>query len=114
MVDGPVVRRRHGQPLSLHCQCRGVPTPTVDWLKNGQVITIDDHSRVFISTDEQDGVTSSHLRVEQASVHDSGMYQCQATNHVGVDLATTWVDILVTGMTVPPVNSACDLERSDL
>ena len=102
----PVVRRRHGQSLSLHCQFRGVPRPAVDWLKDGEVISSQQHSSVYISTLDDDvvddddadmSVITSELVVEQSSLRESGMYQCRASNVAGVAVLTTSVDILATG-----------------
>jgi len=115
----PVVRRRHGQPLSLRCQFHGVPTPVVEWLKNGKPISLQRRSfRFHISTfhhsnqdaaaaddvgDDYDddidlSMVTSDLQVDQSSVSDSGMYQCRASNMVGVAVVTTWVDVLTTGL----------------
>jgi len=110
-----VVRRRHGQPLSLRCQFHGVPTPQVEWLKNGKPVSSQRHSyRFHVSTvhhssehasapadddddDDDLSMVTSDLQVDQSSVSDSGMYQCRASNTVGVAVVTTWVDVLTTG-----------------
>ena len=108
-VLSPVVQCRHGQRLSLSCQFRAVPTPTVWWLKNGQMVLSGHDSRLHISTSHDDAdedaaaaaagvsIITSDLVIEQTSLRDSGMYQCRAVNIVGVAVMTSWVDIVITG-----------------
>ena len=114
-VDGvlqPMVRRRHGQPLSLRCQFHGVPAPTVQWLKDGRILPVyhpPQPSRVHVSTayddddddDDDDtgggGGVTSELVLQQTTPSDSGMYQCRASNAAGDATLTTWVEVLTTG-----------------
>ncbi|XP_034866567.1 hemicentin-1 isoform X2 [Mirounga leonina] len=61
--------------LELDCQVTGSPTPTIMWLKDGQL------------TDERDGfkilLNGRKLVIAQAQVSDTGLYRCVATNIAG-------------------------------
>ncbi|KAE8293961.1 Hemicentin-1 Fibulin-6 [Larimichthys crocea] len=65
------------ESIQLVCRARGTPTPTIQWLKDGEVIN-DTRSMGFrISPD------GSTLTVTKAHTTDSGKYTCVATNTAG-------------------------------
>ncbi|TKS74334.1 Hemicentin-1 Fibulin-6 [Collichthys lucidus] len=65
------------ESIQLVCRARGTPTPTIQWLKDGEVIN-DTRSMGFrISPD------GSILTVTKAHTTDSGKYTCVATNTAG-------------------------------
>ena len=75
----------------------GVPVPDIHWMKNGWLIPTHHPSSLYVSTttdDDDDAVSmvTSVLLLEQATLRDSGMYQCQASNIAGVAIMTTSVD----------------------
>jgi len=63
-----------GQTVELSCNVSGWPTPSVSWTKNGEDMVPS--SRVSI-----DG---HRVVMTQATVMDSGIYQCWAENIVGL------------------------------
>jgi len=69
------------QTAQLWCNVSGWPTPSVSWTKNGEVVMPS--SRVSI-----DG---HRLMITQATVMDSGIYQCWAENVAGHVVLTATV-----------------------
>ncbi|XP_034035488.1 hemicentin-1 [Thalassophryne amazonica] len=63
--------------IQLACQVQGTPPPTVQWLKDGEVIKSTGNKRFRISPD------GSTLTVAAAHTTDSGKYTCVATNAAG-------------------------------
>ncbi|CAK6971319.1 hemicentin-1 [Scomber scombrus] len=63
------------ESLQLVCRVQGTPTPTIQWLKDGEVIT--NTGSTGISPD------GSTLSVTRAHTTDSGKYTCVATNSAG-------------------------------
>jgi len=73
----------------INCHVTGTPTPTVQWLVNGQLLDRTDQ-RYYIS---RDGGT---LRITDAQVSDTGRYTCIARNSVGVAERDFHLDVLGT------------------
>ncbi|KAK2540204.1 Hmcn1 [Columba guinea] len=78
-----------GESIQLVCDADGVPTPVVQWLKDGKPLASDDlqrirqakisrHSIFFLIT--PDGST---LNIASALGSDTGKYTCVATNPAG-------------------------------
>ncbi|KAM8746417.1 hemicentin-1 isoform 1-T1 [Acanthopagrus schlegelii] len=65
------------ESIQLVCRARGTPTPTIQWLKDGEVITNMRNTGLRISPD------GSTLTVTGAHTTDSGKYTCVATNTAG-------------------------------
>ncbi|KAM7388095.1 hypothetical protein PAMP_024296 [Pampus punctatissimus] len=65
------------ESIQLLCHVRGIPTPTIQWLKDGEVITSPGNKGYRISPD------GSTLSVTGAHTTDSGKYTCVATNSAG-------------------------------
>ncbi|XP_059001185.1 hemicentin-1 isoform X2 [Mustela lutreola] len=61
--------------LELDCQVRGSPTPTIMWLKDGQIIDERDGFKILLN--------GRKLVITQAQVSDTGLYRCVATNIAG-------------------------------
>ncbi|KAM7409728.1 hypothetical protein PAMA_001291 [Pampus argenteus] len=64
------------ESIQLLCHVRGTPTPTIQWLKDGEVIS-PGNTGYRISPD------GSTLSVTGAHTTDSGKYTCVATNSAG-------------------------------
>ncbi|CAH1270966.1 HMCN1 [Branchiostoma lanceolatum] len=62
-----------GEVITLECKVSGVPTPTVEWLKDGSVVPMTDRT----------SLVSTGLQISAAVVRDSGLYSCTATNAAG-------------------------------
>ncbi|TMS20257.1 Hemicentin-1, partial [Larimichthys crocea] len=65
------------ESIQLVCRARGTPTPTIQWLKDGEVINVTRSMGFRISPD------GSTLTVTKAHTTDSGKYTCVATNTAG-------------------------------
>ncbi|XP_074490966.1 hemicentin-1 isoform X1 [Sebastes fasciatus] len=65
------------ESIQLVCRARGTPTPTIQWLKDGEVINNTRDEELKISPD------GSILTVTGAHTTDSGKYTCVATNTAG-------------------------------
>uniref|UniRef100_A0ABD2XID3 Fasciclin-2 n=1 Tax=Trichogramma kaykai TaxID=54128 RepID=A0ABD2XID3_9HYME len=58
-----------GEDFAIRCQVRARPSPTVDWLYNGEVIRTNDHY-----------VIETHaLRIKNVKESDDGIYTCRAS-----------------------------------
>ncbi|KAF4803812.1 DCC netrin 1 receptor [Turdus rufiventris] len=60
--------------VELECTVSGNPTPTVRWLKNGEVVIPGDYFQI---------VGGSNLRILGLVKSDEGFYQCMAENEAG-------------------------------
>ncbi|XP_064928861.1 hemicentin-1 isoform X2 [Columba livia] len=66
-----------GESIQLVCDADGVPTPVVQWLKDGKPLASDDLQRIRITPD------GSTLNIASALGSDTGKYTCVATNPAG-------------------------------
>ena len=76
--------------LTLSCDFDGVPTPTVEWLHNG-ILLSDSDPNVTITTDAD----SSLLELTNLQRDSDGQYVCRGTNVVGDD--SIMVEITIMG-----------------
>ncbi|XP_039568233.1 netrin receptor DCC [Passer montanus] len=60
--------------VELECSVGGNPTPSVQWLKNGEVVIPGDYFQI---------VGGSNLRILGLVKSDEGFYQCMARNEAG-------------------------------
>ena len=81
------VRAGPSARLTLMCGVvQGVPTPTIQWLENGQEIPNVTNSNSLILTLPSDASVSSKQEIE-------GNYSCVATNEAGITTASTYVTL---------------------
>ncbi|TRZ22552.1 hypothetical protein HGM15179_004536 [Zosterops borbonicus] len=66
-----------GESVQLLCNATGVPTPDVQWLKDGKTVASDDSQRIRVTPD------GSTLNISRALTSDTGKYTCVATNSAG-------------------------------
>ncbi|KAG5276279.1 hypothetical protein AALO_G00130100 [Alosa alosa] len=71
------VKIKVNNTLTLECEAQAIPTPTLLWYKDGQLLRGDDH--VSISANGR------VVRIQQAQVSDTGRYTCVASNLAGED-----------------------------
>ncbi|XP_069039515.1 hemicentin-1 isoform X2 [Lepisosteus oculatus] len=76
--------------LVLSCQSRGVPEPTVQWYKNGQLLKNDSHVEI--------GERGRVLWIQKALLSHEGQYTCVASSEAGEDRKDVHVSVQV-----PPV-----------
>ncbi|KAI8779431.1 hemicentin-1, partial [Biomphalaria glabrata] len=74
--EGPTeVAGKFNDPILLHCETSGQPTPVVTWTKNGQA---------FPSTSLRHRILpTGSLEFMLVRLEDNGVYQCTATNAAG-------------------------------
>ncbi|XP_054289217.1 neogenin-like [Macrosteles quadrilineatus] len=63
------VNIRKGSSLTLECIAQGYPTPSIKWFRNGHVLE-----------DQDPSIHGARYTITSASLEDSGMYKCTATN----------------------------------
>lgn len=76
---------RVGEEVVLECLSNGSPKPKIKWIKDG--ISLTKSNRHFFTTEYQ------LLVIMEANTDDSGTYQCEITNSLGVNIQK--IDVLV-------------------
>ncbi|XP_027490831.1 Down syndrome cell adhesion molecule isoform X3 [Corapipo altera] len=72
-----------GEPVSLVCNVKGTPLPTITWTLDEDPIVKDGSHRISqIITSE--GNVVSYLNISNTQVRDGGVYRCTANNSAGV------------------------------
>ncbi|KAK2535167.1 Hmcn2 [Columba livia] len=71
------VKTRVNSTVTLECETRAVPEPTIQWYKDKQLLESTGHIQILSK--------GQVLQIKPASVSDSGHYTCVATNAVGED-----------------------------
>ncbi|XP_046908014.1 hemicentin-1 [Hypomesus transpacificus] len=98
---GPrVMKVQVGHPVELPCAARGVPEPSLAWLKEGAALQAEG-GRYSVSSD-------GSLGLGQVRVEDEGVYTCLASNLAGQDQANTQLLVQVppvVDVLEPPFNS---------
>uniref|UniRef100_A0A4X1TD56 Hemicentin-2 n=1 Tax=Sus scrofa TaxID=9823 RepID=A0A4X1TD56_PIG len=74
-----------GHPVRFLCEARGVPTPDITWLKDGDPL-LPSAEAVYTRGGRQ-------LQLEKAQGSDAGIYTCKASNPVGVVEKATRLEV---------------------
>ena len=74
-----------GKSFTLTCNATGNPVPNIEWTLNGASIGIRNSSETTIKIIEGLSSNTSVLEVSYATINDTGIYQCIATNIVSND-----------------------------
>ncbi|KAM9324527.1 hemicentin-1 [Gastrophryne carolinensis] len=74
---------------TLPCEVTGTPKPKVKWEKHGRPIDMETNQNIFRL------LSSGSLTIISATVDDSGVYDCSATNAAGHDGITIYLSVLV-------------------
>ena len=74
--------------LEMVCSMHGKPTPQIQWIKNGDVITPNDYMQI---------VSGHNLRILGLISSDAGMFQCIGTNTAGSVQASARLEIISQG-----------------
>ncbi|XP_075449826.1 cell adhesion molecule DSCAM isoform X2 [Ascaphus truei] len=81
-----------GEPVSLVCNVKGTPLPTVTWtLDDDPIIKNGNHRISQIITSE--GNVLSYLNITNTQVRDGGVYRCTANNSAGVVLYQARINV---------------------
>ena len=68
----------------IQCGFEGVPTPTVVWTRDGNILT-NGSNDITIAT----GDSSSTLTITTLAANDAGSYTCMVSNILGTDMASS-------------------------
>ncbi|XP_011689399.1 PREDICTED: muscle M-line assembly protein unc-89 isoform X3 [Wasmannia auropunctata] len=68
------------EDVELKIRATGIPRPSVEWLKNGEVIKEDERYQVMTHVD---GIVDSSLSIKTFSAKDVGTITCKASNVAG-------------------------------
>lgn len=79
---------RVNSDVELGCSVRGSPKPTVQWIKDGDIIPRSDYFQV---------AEEFNLHILGLVAADAGMYQCLATNDVGSAQSTAQLIVRPSG-----------------
>lgn len=66
-----------GDSISMKCNVTGIPTPTLLWLHNTEVLLTSQDSHVSILSND------SLLQLSKVTPADAGKYTCHAENQAG-------------------------------
>uniref|UniRef100_A0A3Q0T533 Ig-like domain-containing protein n=1 Tax=Amphilophus citrinellus TaxID=61819 RepID=A0A3Q0T533_AMPCI len=64
-----------GSLVTLTCEARGVPPPTLTWMKDGQPLSL--HRNLLLDGQE------TRLQLPDVAPSDAGFYSCVASNQAG-------------------------------
>ncbi|VDK82636.1 unnamed protein product [Litomosoides sigmodontis] len=80
-----------GHAQTIRCEVSGTPTPTVEWLRNGQTFNVGR---------AQSSSNLHYLHLRAVEIGDAGRYTCIARNRAGEHRMTTQLHVLVPPMIV--------------
>ena len=72
----------------IQCTFEGVPTPTVEWSRDGTMLT-DGSNDITIAT----GDSSGTLTITTLTADDSGSYTCMVSNLLGTVTASSALEV---------------------
>lgn len=75
-----------GSLVTLSCEARGVPPPTLTWLKDGQPLSL--HRNLLLDGRE------TRLQLPDVAPSDAGLYSCVASNQAGSSTKTFNLTVL--------------------
>lgn len=81
-----------GEGVSLMCNVKGTPLPTITWTLDEDPVIKDGNHRISqIITSE--GNVVSYLNISSTQVRDGGVYRCTANNSAGVVLYQARINV---------------------
>uniref|UniRef100_A0A3B3UCM9 Ig-like domain-containing protein n=1 Tax=Poecilia latipinna TaxID=48699 RepID=A0A3B3UCM9_9TELE len=97
-----------GSLVTLTCEARGFPLPTLTWMKDGQPLSL--HRNLLLDGQE------TRLQLPDVTRSDEGLYSCVASNQAGSSTKsfnlTVLAILLFSSRLTIPVNSPLELECS--
>ncbi|PFX12564.1 Muscle, skeletal receptor tyrosine-protein kinase [Stylophora pistillata] len=70
-----------GSDASFSCAAKGIPRPTIDWIKDNATLTSKNNPRANVIADNQR--IRSQLLITEVEMEDRGIYRCIAKNRDG-------------------------------
>ena len=94
-----------GSLVTLTCEARGVPPPTLTWIKDGQPLSL--HRNLLLDGQE------TRLQLPDVAPSDAGLYSCVASNQAGSSTKSFNLTVLGKPKTICIFNfkSQCKLLR---
>ena len=107
-----------GDTIALACTATGRPYPTIQWYKDGVLLTNGSLISIYDEQFENGGLlfTSSILEVCSVGIADNGTYSCVATNSAGNDSVDFDVQVMLGKyifLCIDVYNILCDLLNAD-
>lgn len=68
------------EDVELKIRVTGIPRPSVEWLKNGEIVNEDERHQVMTHVD---GLVDSMFSIKTFSANDAGTITCRASNVAG-------------------------------
>ena len=87
----PKVEQALQYDADLHCRIEAFPSPSVAWLKDGQVINDNQNYMISIFARNDDFMDTT-LRVRRIEKRQYGRYECRALNKI--NLNQTYIDLV--------------------
>lgn len=81
-----------GRTLTLFCDAKGEPQPTITWYVNESLVSPDD--KFTDNFNLTFGENQRFIQVPNVTLMDRGIYRCKAINQAGKDELLYKVDIL--------------------
>ncbi|XP_071504823.1 protein sidekick-2-like [Diadema antillarum] len=75
-----------GSTHSMPCKASGVPPPRIKWYRNAVDVELLGNSRFTVES-------NGDLQLTNLQKSDDGMFQCQAINDIGEEIADTWLQV---------------------
>ncbi|XP_067825529.1 hemicentin-1-like [Heptranchias perlo] len=79
-----------GNSMSLSCECSGIPSPTLEWRKNGMPLSTEKDGRIIVLLGRQ------MLQISSTRLSDTGNYTCVGANLAGTSMKNYNVEVYVT------------------
>lgn len=80
------------EPVSLMCNVKGTPLPTITWTLDDEPILKGGGHRVSQMITSEGNVVS-YLNISSSQVRDGGVYRCSANNSAGVVLYQARINV---------------------
>ncbi|XP_069772736.1 hemicentin-1-like [Narcine bancroftii] len=90
LTDQTSVTVIEGHSLSLFCECSGIPSPILQWKKNGMPLSAENTGHVIIHSGRQ------LLHISSTRLSDGGQYMCEGTNVAGTSTRNYNVEVYAT------------------
>lgn len=86
--------------VSLTCSAEGEPIPEISWLINNAPVSGDSRLNItsIILYEGYGSLITSDLVITNITIHDTGVYSCNASNDVGYTISSG--NLLVAGIVV--------------